>query len=90
MALLSIAEAAAKAGLSRRLITKAVADGHIRAVRLTGFWIVDEQSLDEFTSRPRPVGRPLGWRKPKPAESPKRRKRRKQRKPAQKDRSDTP
>lgn len=58
MALLSIAEAATEAGLSRSRIQKAIAASQIRAVRIEGLWLIDSESLHEFMAeRPGP-GRP--------------------------------
>ena len=77
MALLSIAEATEIAGLSRSRLQQAISANQIRAVKVEHVWLIDSESLREWIARPRPVGRPLGWRKPKNDESPKRRKRRK-------------
>ncbi len=67
MALLSVSEAAARTSLSGSRIRKALADGQIRGARLETFWLIEEQSLDEFMASPRKPGRPTGWRKPKGA-----------------------
>ena len=64
MALLSIAEAAEVAGLSRSRIQKAIAANQLRAVRFEKSWVIDSESLREWMAKPRPPGRP---RKPKAA-----------------------
>ena len=63
--MLSVSEAASKTGLSGARIRKALADGQIRGVRLETSWLIEDQSLEEFMTRPRKPGRPIGWRKPK-------------------------
>ena len=58
IALLSVTEAARKAGQSTSLIRKALAEGKVRGVKIDHSWIVDEGSLDAFIASPRLPGRP--------------------------------
>lgn len=61
--LVSVSEAAERLGISRQIIHKYIQDGRLRAEQKARVWLIDEESLDEFASKPRPVGNPNFSRK---------------------------
>lgn len=57
MGLLSVNDAAKKAGLSEQRIRQLIDSGVVKATRLgKRSWAVDEQSLRRYTSKPRKPG----------------------------------
>lgn len=77
MALLTIGEAVKLAGVSGVRIRQLLNNGRIMGTRVDDtFWLVNSQSLQNYIDSPRKPGRPLGWRKAKPDEPPKKRRKR--------------
>lgn len=61
--LVSVSEAAEKLGVARELVTRYIRQGRLRAEQKGRMWLIDEESLGEFASKPRSVGNPNFSRK---------------------------
>jgi excisionase family DNA binding protein len=56
--LVSVSEAAARLGIDRALIHRYIRQRRLRAEQKGPIWLIDERSLEEFASKPRPKGNP--------------------------------
>jgi len=57
MALISVTEAASRAGLSRVHIRRLLIAGLVKGQQIGRAWAVDEKSLDRYTANPPKPGR---------------------------------
>ena len=61
--LVSVSEAAEKLGIAPSLVVRYIKQGRLRAEQKCRLWLIDEESLEEFASKPRSVGNPNFSRK---------------------------
>lgn len=61
--LVSVSEAAERLNISDVLILRYISQGRLRAEKKGRMWLIDEESLDDFASKPRSVGNPNFSRK---------------------------
>ena len=56
--LVSVSEAAERLGIDQALVKRYIYQERLRASRKGRMWLIDEESLEEFASNPRPKGNP--------------------------------
>lgn len=61
--LVSVSEAAERLGIHRDLVLRYIKQERLRAEQKGRIWLIDEESLEEFASKPRSVGNPNFSRK---------------------------
>jgi excisionase family DNA binding protein len=61
--LVSVSEAAERLGIHTNLVLRYIKQGRLRAEQKSRLWLIDEESLEEFASKPRSVGNPNFSRK---------------------------
>lgn len=61
--LVSVSEAAERLGIHRDLVLRYIRQKRLRAEQKARVWLIDEESLEEFASKPRSVGNPNFSRK---------------------------
>lgn len=61
--LVSVSEAAERLGIHTNLVLRYINQGRLRAKQKSRLWLIDEESLEEFASKPRSPGNPNFSRK---------------------------